>query len=146
VLFGVVLAGCDLPAGTPPQVGDDRAPNDTQAEAPVVAAPRTVTGSVGPLDPDDWFEVANPSTTSQVLWETCESGAIVMGIRVEHVEGPATGIIECRPGDGGKVINAFGIEPGDRAWVHVEPLPDTPFSHYSIALEYRPVDEGRATG
>jgi hypothetical protein len=55
-----LLAGCDLPGGSPKVLGPDQVPNDTAGDAPVVGVPAFINGTVDANDRLDNFRLAAP--------------------------------------------------------------------------------------
>jgi hypothetical protein len=83
-----LLAGCDLPAGTPAAISPDRVPNDTFEDAVLVPAGRLVTGTVDPNDPADWYRVPPPAEPPQDLYLTC-TGRVSFIVMVQLAEAPS---------------------------------------------------------
>jgi hypothetical protein len=78
VLAAGLLAGCDLPGGSPRILGPDRVPNNTAAEAPTVSVPTFINGSLDANDTADFFALAPPSAPKGVQ-VTC-TGPIEIGL------------------------------------------------------------------
>jgi hypothetical protein len=134
-----LLAGCDLPGGTPPAAGSDRAPNDTRQTAQVVE-PTTFRGTLGPLDTDDWFELATPSVEQAILQE-CLGGTLMMSVLVENEAGVDRAVLNNPCDDDGPHINVTTVKPGERAFVHFSRLDQAPITDYAVLVEYRSLDD-----
>jgi hypothetical protein len=133
------LAGCDLPGGTPPQISRDTRPNDTRETAQLVEAPITLTGTLGPIDRDDWYEIAPPSE-AQILWQRCNGSDAEMSVIVDRLVGDDTQLTQvCDPVTSPDGVQATEVAPGDRAFVHYRRAPGSALGSYQTRIEYQPL-------
>ena len=94
VLAAGLLAGCDLPGGSPRVLGPDQVPNNSAEEAPTIALPAIFNGSLDPNDQADFFRLERPRVTSDVR-VVC-TGDVEVGLgNVASAEQSAQDIFVC---------------------------------------------------
>jgi hypothetical protein len=77
VLAAGLLAGCDLPGGSPKILGPDQMPNDQPSEAPLVHVPAAINGTVDNNDQVDFYRLNAPQPPDPGLSVTCTGDVAV---------------------------------------------------------------------
>jgi hypothetical protein len=135
VLAAGLLAGCDLPGGSPRILGPDQMPNNTADEAPTVSVPAFINGTLDQNDTADFFALAPPSATKGVQ-VTC-TGAVEVGAGIRGgIEEHATDdIVVC---DGQPhVLDTFTPNVGRQPVLFVGPLDSTAgLTSYFLTVSY----------
>jgi hypothetical protein len=116
VLAAGLLAGCDLPGGSPKAFGPDTVPND-QPPGATIKAPAFINGTVDGNDQRDFYTIAPRSPQSNSLEISC-TGDVSVYVDVEggQINIEQTGFyLNC--GDG---TTRVPIEPGSSALIEIE--------------------------
>jgi hypothetical protein len=131
-----LLAGCDLPAGSPKVLGPDQVPNDTAEEAPTVRAPLFVNGSLDPNDTGDFYAIDIPPVQASLEITCTTSGDLSFGQGLRS-EQSAEDIYDC---DGQPHVTApFLPADGGRAQIVIAVLGGSSgFTPYTLVARFVP--------
>jgi hypothetical protein len=143
VLAAGLLAGCDLPGGSPRALGPDQVPNDDPPGA-TVQAPAFIHGSVDANDQVDFFTLSAPPAANQLsnLAISC-TGDVTVYVSFGSVETSQLGEpITC---NGTNQFNA-PVEPGETPLLEVAWNENSQFTPYFLTATYSAVNGGTITG
>jgi hypothetical protein len=143
VVAAGILAGCDLPGGSPQVLGPDQVPNDEPPGASV-RAPAFINGSVDSNDQVDFFTLSAPPSGNELsnLAITCTGDVTVYlsfgGVQTAQLGEP----ISCSPGE---PFNT-PVEPGQTPVIEVAWNESSQLTPYFLSATYSPVDLGTVSG
>ena len=140
VLAAGLLAGCDLPGGSPRVLGPDQVPNNEPPGADVTV-PSAINGSVDSNDTVDFFTLRAPSgDTAATLTITCTGDVTVQvdtgGLQASQIGEP----VYCNGSQ-----NTFYVPAGERPLVEVLWNENQQFTPYFLSVSYSPVTETTST-
>jgi hypothetical protein len=131
-----LLAGCDLPAGSPKVLGPDQVPNSSAEEAPTVRSPLFVNGSLDPNDTGDFYALDVPPLRASLEITCTTSGDITIGqgLRSEQSTND-TYVCDGQP----HVTPAFDPADGGSVQIIIAVLGgDTGFTPYTLTARFVP--------
>ena len=127
VLAAGLLAGCDLPGGSPQVLGPDQVPNGSAEVAPEVRVPVAIRGTVDDADREDWFRRSPVPEGQNGVEVTCTPN-VEVGFDPTGTGSPL--LLAC---DNGTAL--FPVTPGAQPLVSVGQL-GAGLSAYVITARY----------